>query len=653
FNVGELSPFRGLTYAELASQSRSQHLSQGFGTLERRGASLDYLKLEASRVSAPLTPERSPLDSLRTGWDRFTGAALSAPARAALDSLTAGIAAVRRVEDLGNPAPMVAPLARVVGLLERVRDGLGCPRTVTNAGCFGADGDLAVSIETARRRAGTALLSAAGVQLEVTAPRELLAVRDTMPVSVSVYNQGTSAVRVVGAAVWMMNPVGPPLTGSAIDVAPDSVGRMTLPLVAPQASVPWWMELGLQQDADMFRVRDLSPQVAIGEDRLAETHARVALDIAGVRLTADAGPVVYRHADPARGERRLPVAAVPPISVLFESEVEYARVGTTLNRTYSLQVRSASPAPRGVSVELALPAGLVADSAVRRVALEPFGSATVVFNVRGRLPAGEHHVGATATSGGERYMAGWMPIAYEHIRPLRYYRSSKVKVQAVDAALPTNRHVAYVRGVGDNVPVSLHQLGIAITFLTPDLLATADLARYGAVVVGPRAFAASPLLAAQAGRLQEYARRGGTVVVQYGQAEMQAGGLLPYAITLGRPAERVTDENAPVTLLDPRARLLTYPNRITASDFTGWVQERSTYMPTTADPRWQRVLEMHDPDAPRNEHSVLVAPIGRGAYVYTTLALFRQLPAGVPGAARLFLNLLAADARGGAPGLRP
>ena len=648
FNVGELSPFRGLTYAELASQSRSQHLSQGFGTLERRGVSLDYLKLEASRVSAPLTPERSPLESIHGGWDRFGEATLAPPARAALDSLAAGIAEVRRAEDLGNPAPMVAPLARVVGLLDRVRDGLGCPRTATNAGCFGADGDLAVSIETAQRRAQTALLSAAGVQLEATGPRELLGVRDTMPVTVSVYNQGASTVRVDGASVWMMNPVGPPLVRSAIDVAPDSVGRLTLPLVAPQASVPWWAELGLQQDADMFRMRDLSPQIAIGEDRLAETHARVALGIAGVSFIADAGPVVYRNADPARGERRLPVAAVPPISILFESEVEYARVGTTLNRAYSVRVGSASPSPRGVSVELSLPQGLVADSAVRRVALEPFGSATLVFAVRGRLPAGEHHVGATASSGGERYMAGWMPIAYEHIRPLRYYRASKVKVQAVEATLPANTQVAYVRGVGDNVPVSLHQLGIAITFLTPELLATADLSRYGAVVVGPRAFAASPLLATQAMRLQNYARRGGTVVVQYGQAEMQAPGLLPYSISLGRPAERVTDENAPVTLLDPRARLLTFPNRITTRDFAGWVQERSTYMPTTADPRWQRVLELHDPGAPRNEHSVLMAPVGTGAYVYTTLALFRQLPAGVPGAARLFLNLLAADGRGAA-----
>ena len=132
------------------------------------------------------------------------------------------------------------------------------------------------------------------------------------------------------------------------------------------------------------------------------------------------------------------------------------------------------------------------------------------------------------------------------------------------------------------------------------------------------------------------------MVVQYGQQEMQVPGVLPYSITLDRTARRVTDENAPVKVLDPSSRLLAFPNRITAADFEGWVQERALYMPTTADPHYRRLLEMHDPGEPPNEYAVLVAPLGKGAYVYATLALFRQLPAGVAGGARLFLNLLAA-----------
>jgi hypothetical protein len=444
-----------------------------------------------------------------------------------------------------------------------------------------------------------------------------------------------------------MDPYGPPVSGAASDIAPDSAGRMTLPLETTRASVAWWLERGLLSGADIFAMPPAgwpgAANIAIGEDRLAETHTRVALRIAGQSFVADAGPVVYRYADPARGERRRPVASVLPISLLFEDEVEYARVGTTINRDFTLRVRSAASAPRGATVELSLPAGLVTDSLVRRVALEPFGSATLVYHVRGRLPAGRHFVTAVVTSNGERSVAGWMPIVYEHIRPLRYYRMATLQIEAVPAALPRDPTIAYIRGVGDNVAPMLNQLGIGVTLLTPAELATANLSRYGAVVVGPRAFAASPVLTANAGRLQEYARRGGTVVVQYGQTEMQTPGILPYPVQLARTAERVTDERAPVTVLDPGSRLLSWPNRITAADFAGWVQERSVYMPTTADPHYATLLEMHDPGEAPNRNSVLVAPIGRGAYVYTTLALFRQLPAGVPGAARIFLNLLAAE----------
>jgi hypothetical protein len=461
-----------------------------------------------------------------------------------------------------------------------------------------------------------------------------------------VYNQGASAVRIEGAAVWMMNPTGPPISPGSTDIAPDSAGRMTLPLETSQASVSWWLERGLQMGVDMFALPPGgwpgASNMAIGEDRLADTHTRVALRIAGTSFVADGGPVVYRYADPARGERRLPVASVLPISLLFEDEVEYARTDVPITRDFTLRVRSASSTPRSVTVQLSLPAGLTTDSLVRRVALEPFGGATLVYRVHGRLATGRHFVSAMATSNGERSAAGWMSIVYEHIRPIRYYRVATVQIEAVPAALPRDPTIAYIRGVGDNVAPMLNQLGMQVMLLAPDELATVNLSRFGAVVVGPRAFAASRALAAQGGRLQEYARRGGTVVVQYGQQEMQTRGLLPYPVTLERTAQRVTDEHAPVRVLDPASRLLSYPNKITAQDFDGWLQERATYMPTTADPHYQRLLEMHDPGERPNENAVLVAPLGKGAYVYVTLALFRQLPAGVPGAARLFLNLIAA-----------
>ena len=652
FNVGELSPLRGQTYAEISSQSRSQHLSQGFGILQRRGTSLDYLKLEASRVSEPLRKETSPLQDIAADWSRFAAASLPATAarvRTALDSIPGAIAAVRAVEHLTAPARMVAALARLTRLLTTVRDGLPCERRTVNAGCGGAVGDLAVSLETAETRARAALLAAAGVLVEATAPRELVAVGDTVPVTISIYNQGSSDVMLDDASAGTA-PGGGPLVAlqPAVRIAPDSTRQVTLRLSPTASSKPWWLAPG--KDGDVFippAQGTLAAQnIGIGEDRIADTHASVTLHIAGVPISVDAGPVIYRYADPARGEQRRPVAAVPKISVLLDAEVEYARAGVPFQRAYSVRLRNATAAARGVNVTLTAPAQLKVDSTIRRVAMEPFSDAVVVFHVKGALPAGRHIVSASAESGDERFVSGYVPIRYEHIRPMRLYRAASVDIEAVDANLPAKTSIAYIRGVGDNVATMLSELGMKVTMLAPEELGSADLSKYGAIVVGPRAFAASPTLVAQRARLTDFAQKGGTVVLQYGQNEIETPGILPYPVALRRPtAERVTEENAPVTLLSPGASVLAKPNRITSADFAGWVQERSTYMPITADPHYQHVFEMHDPGEPANENAVLIAPVGKGAYVYNTLALFRQLPAGVPGAARIFLNLVAADGK--------
>ena len=649
FNVGELSTLRGQTYAELASLSRSQHLSQGFGVLQRRGTSLDYLMLEASRLG-PVKAEQSPLEGLDTGWGRFGAATLLSAARAALDSLPAAIAAARAVEDLTAAAPMIVPLARVVRLIRSTQAGVRCGGRVCYGGVVGDDQptrDLATSLETARRRATSALLAASGVMIEATAPRELLAVGDTLPVTVSLYNEGPTAVTLDTVEVRAASRWGTTVAVRT-SVPADSAARATVPLVGDVAQGPPWLEFGRR--GDMFVLPGAGSMaaraMAAGEDRMTMSSARAVVTIAGVSVSADASPVVYRYADPARGERRRPVAVVPPVSVSFATALQYARANIVLHHQVRVQLRSATTTPKSVTVTLEVPRGLTVDTLVRRVALAPMSDATLTFRVDGALPEGTHFLNATASTGDATYSRGWDVIEYEHIRPLRYYEPARTQLQVVRAALPPNPRIAYIAGVGDNVAPHLGELGLAVTMLAPERVAQTDLSPFGAIVLGPRAFAASPVLAAQASRLQAYARAGGTVVVQYGQQEMQTPGLLPYPITVARLAERVTDEKAPMTILVPAAPVLTTPNPLTPSDFANWVQERSTYMPTTADPHWQRLLEVHDPNEPPNENALLVAPVGKGAYVYVTLALFRQIPAGVPGAARLFLNLVAADGLG-------
>jgi hypothetical protein len=359
-------------------------------------------------------------------------------------------------------------------------------------------------------------------------------------------------------------------------------------------------------------------------------------------FTIDA-PISVRTVDPVRGEVRRDVAAVPPIAVELDQRVQYAPANAELDRLIDVQLRSADEQPRDALVSLRLPSGLVADSASRGVRFTgPSDARLVTFRVRGRLAPGLHRIEASAKSGRDSFSMGYQLIDYDHIRPQRIYRAATTVVSAVDVRLSSRLRVAYVAGASDNVAPTLSQLGVRVTEIPAREISRADLRPYSTVVIGPRAYEVFPELVAANQRLLEFVRAGGTLVVQYGQYEMMQPGIMPYPIMISRPHDRVTHEDAPVRVVDASARVLRTPNQITAGDFAGWVQERALYMPRIFDEHYRGVLEMNDPGDPANRGAILIGQLGRGTYVYTTLSFFRQLPAGVPGAARLFVNLLSA-----------
>jgi hypothetical protein len=256
------------------------------------------------------------------------------------------------------------------------------------------------------------------------------------------------------------------------------------------------------------------------------------------------------------------------------------------------------------------------------------------------LRAGEHHVLARVEANGHTYTSGYIPVEYDHITPERMYRPADVLLRSVDVILPRGLIVGYVQGVGDNVAPTLRDLGIPVTFIDAAALPVTDLSHYSTIVVGPRAYQANQRLIDNNAYLLAYVRSGGTLVVQYGQGEMQRPGIMPYPVTLSQPAARVTEEDVPVTVLDTHSRFLNIPNRITAADMNGWVQERATYMPSSFDAHYASPLQMNDPGEPPNRAAILSASYGKGRYIYVTLALFRQLPAAIPGGARILANLL-------------
>jgi LmbE family N-acetylglucosaminyl deacetylase len=648
-DAGAYDPLLGRSYAELAVVSRDQHKSQGQGGAQRKGPSIVSLRREVGRTGDAVPAGREPelFDGVDTTWTRFRAQVTQPARRAALDSLAGAFAAVRAALDVRRPEALLTPLARAERLLEVGvcgRDAARGPSPCGDDGGPAAASDLASTRRTTIQRLQHAVQLAAGVELEATVARENLMTGRPAEVTVTVHNRGTRPARVRSMQLEGVADAPDLLAGSeGIALAPGASESRTASVTPAAVSRPWWLERA--RTGDVF---DIGGGASTPEEwRYAgalDVIARV--DVDGATTVAEA-PTVHRSVDPVRGEISRPAAAVPAVSVTFDRTVEYARAAVTLDRVLQLRLRSADSASRRVSVRLALPAGLTADSAARTVVLPGYDAqAVVAFRVRGTLRPGAHRVRAEVESGGERFAAGYQLVDYEHIRPRRLYRAAEVTLQAVNVALPPRASVAYIPGVGDNVAPMLAQLGLPVTVLGAADLAAGDLSRFTAIVVGPRAYETSEALVTHNARLLDWARAGGTLVVQFGTYEYLRPGILPLAVTLDRPVRRVTIEEAPVAPIAPIAaasRVLTTPNRIGPDDWNGWVQERATYVPSTWDAAFQPVLETHDPGEPENRGTLLVAPLGRGSYVYVTLALFRQLPAGNPGAARLFVNLL--DAR--------
>ncbi len=564
-NVGEYNPDLGKSYAEIAGESRSQHKSQGFGSLQRKGVVIDRVAREATRVNegTPAAQEKSLFD---------------------------GITAV--------PPSQTGPAAN-------------------------------------------ALKSA--VALEAISDRQYVAIGDSARVTATLYNRSRETISAQPRVDGVLK--------DAVLVPSDSAYKWTYYVHGDSITQPWW--LATPRNGDLFSppILAATPAMIARGDFLATTEDMRDKGPLAAALVKEGGesvftpyvtaPIVYRYADPVRGEVQRPLATAPAISITLDNASELARANTSLERFFNVTLRSAKLAPMRVTVALTLPRGLTADSASRTVTVDSAGTRTVTFMVHGKLTPGVHQLGAKATtSGGGFSTAGYLPIDYEHITPERLYRPATVAIHAVDINVPSNLSVAYIRGVGDNVEPALEQLGIPVTVITPRAIPTVDLSKFSTVVVGPRAYQASQELTDNNPYLLSYAKKGGTLVVQYGQYEMTRPGMMPYPITIARPHDRVTEEVAPITIIDASSPAVTRPNAISKSDFSGWVQERSLYMPRTFDVHYHPIVELNDPGEPANKGGIIVTPYGKGLYVYTTLAFFRQLPAGVSGATRLFVNLL-------------
>jgi LmbE family N-acetylglucosaminyl deacetylase len=340
-----------------------------------------------------------------------------------------------------------------------------------------------------------------------------------------------------------------------------------------------------------------------------------------------------------------PLVVAPAISVAVSPAAGVVPL-TEKTLMVTARVRSNVKGEAAGSVKLELPTGWTAAPERAEFSLAKDGDEVEIpFVVTpGKMAETAYTMTAVASFGGKEYREGYKTVGYAGMLPGNLYRPATYTARGVDVKVAPGLRVGYLPGTGDEVQASLENLGVHATTLTMADVVGGRLAGFDVVVLGVRAYAAHPGLAAANGQLLEYAKNGGVVIVQYNRGQFDYG---PYPTSMGSE-EKVVDETAAVRLLVPESPVLSWPNKITERDFDGWVEERGHSFMESWDPKYQALLETHDPGQDPQKGGLLVAKTGKGAYVYVAYALYRELPEGVPGAYRLFANLLSLGKSSGA-----
>jgi hypothetical protein len=374
------------------------------------------------------------------------------------------------------------------------------------------------------------------------------------------------------------------------------------------------------------------------------THDESAVNQKHAVLPEISASVLATFADEKNVEQKRVLAIAPAFSVELEPGEQVIPIANTHERAVRVGVSSnLTGAPKG-SLRLEAPTGWQIEPEEIAVELHQRGDKEhFEFKVvPGSLKEGHAQIRAVLTAGGKTYSEGYTLVTREDLASAYYYQPAVQRVSIVDVKVPKDLKVAYIPGAGDEIPAVLQQIGINTTVIPAEKLANENLAGYGTIVLGIRAYDTQKDVAANNKKLLDYVSAGGTLIVQYnaGVGDFNNGHFTPFPAQLSRG--RVSVEEAPVEILAANDSVFHYPNQITQHDFDGWVQERGLYFADQWDSNFKPLLSSHDPGEPPLKGGLLRAQYGKGTYIYAGYAFFRQLPAGVPGAIRLYVNLLSA-----------
>lgn len=629
-NTGKYDPLLGRSYFEIAMEARSQHKSQEQGVLELKGDQFSGLNLVGS--DAKESGVFDGLDVSIKGAAKNTGNSEGSFA----EKLT-------RLQEIAEKALTEYDVRAPEQMLGTLVDGY---KLAHNAESSARNPASKAFVQRKKAEFLEAIRLAAGIRIDVLADRETVLPGEKFTAAANIFFPPSTNVKVKDVVLkaprtWTISPAQPPstpATGFFRRETAQLTAHFDVRVAADQKlTQPYWLEE--PRDGDMFRWRSDDNQTLPFQSPVAVAEIRT--DIHGTEVDFFQ-PIEYRFADDIRGEIRRNLSIVPLISVGLDEALIIAQARSKQQpRRIVMSVTSNSDAPVSGTASLHF------DRANEWSNTEPATAfnlakkgekAAIIFDVvippetkPGKyVIRGEAKVGGTPASDSARL------LAYDHIQTQRTYSKAAVDVRVLEFGVSPVR-VGYIVGSGDAVPEAIRQMGLDLALLDEKTLSAGDLSKFDVLVVGIRASEVRPDFASNSPRLLDWVRNGGTLIVQYQRPTYAQQGLLPYPAQLG---PRVADENAPVKILQPDHSIFNFPNKITAEDFQGWVQERNLYNFSTMDEKYVGLLESHDPGEAENKGGLVVADVGKGKYIYCSYSLFRQLPAGVPGAYRLFANML-------------
>ncbi len=598
-DLGAYNHLLGQSYAEIAADSRSQHKSQGFGVPRDRGTRLEYL-VHKDGVKA----QKDIFEDIDQTWARLEGGA-------EIGSDISKIIESHRVE---KPEASIAALVAVYKKIENLKNSFWRQQKLAEVQKI--------------------IQQCAGLWLEITADQQQVAQGDSLKVNFNVVNRSAVPMQL---GTLTINELGITKNFAAKSLNFNAVERESFAATIAQNKAltqPYWLAMPKKHKGqyqylnNTFHGEPMAKAAYLGS---------VSVAILGQNFNFEL-PLLYKYTDEVKGELYQPFEVKPKISVKPLAKVML--FADTKPKTLSINLKNYSKNTTGV-LRLNLPQGWRSNPMSHSFSFQKKNEEnTFVFTV---IPAAntanEAKIEAVATVAGQDYKQEAILINYDHIPQLALYHPAEIKV-INQPIKQTAKNIGYVVGAGDEVPEAISQLGASLSFLSMTDL-DANLAKYQTIVMGVRAFNTLDDLRLKLPKLLKYVENGGNLVVQY-----QVNSFLqqinesfgPYPFKISR--ERVTVEEAEVRLKEPNHPLLNYPNKITKTDFDGWVQERGLYFSNDWDPRYQTPLSSNDPGEKPLDGGLLHCKYGKGRFTFTGYAFFRQLPAAVPGAYKLWANII-------------